>query len=72
MSVVDVNEERLESLKSELTDSSRIMFTKCDVSNEQAVKSAIEETVKKFGKLDVTLCCAGILESNKLLTDEGV
>jgi NAD(P)-dependent dehydrogenase (short-subunit alcohol dehydrogenase family) len=36
-------------------------FIKCDVSNEDQVKKAVDETVKKYGKIDALLNIAGII-----------
>jgi len=36
-------------------------FIKCDVSNEEQVKKAIDETIKKYGRIDVLLNIAGIV-----------
>ncbi|MDF9797851.1 NAD(P)-dependent dehydrogenase (short-subunit alcohol dehydrogenase family) [Catalinimonas alkaloidigena] len=36
------------------------IFVKCDVSNESMVKSLIEETIRRFGKLDLAFNNAGI------------
>jgi NAD(P)-dependent dehydrogenase (short-subunit alcohol dehydrogenase family) len=38
----------------------RAIFAKCDVSKEQDVRRAIEETVEQFGRLDVVVANAGI------------
>jgi NAD(P)-dependent dehydrogenase (short-subunit alcohol dehydrogenase family) len=38
----------------------RAIFAKCDVSKEQDVRRAIEETVEQFGRIDVVVANAGI------------
>jgi short-subunit dehydrogenase len=53
--------DRLESLASELTDDrSRILCIKTDVSVEEDCRRLIEETVRKFGKIDILINNAGI------------
>jgi 3-oxoacyl-[acyl-carrier protein] reductase len=44
----------------------------CDVTQRDAVKSAVEEVVDRFGKLDILVTCAGITRDNLIhkLTDE--
>ena len=39
----------------------RALFIKTDVSNEAQVQSMIDQTVDTFGRLDILVCCAGIL-----------
>lgn len=51
----------LESLTSELTDDrSRILCIKTDVSVEEDCRRLIEETVRRFGKIDILINNAGI------------
>ena len=38
------------------------MFVECDVSNESAVHELMDRTTRAFGRLDVLIACAGILE----------
>lgn len=53
--------DRLESLASELTDDrSRILCNKTDVSVEEDCRRLIEETVRRFGKIDILINNAGI------------
>ena len=37
------------------------LFVRTDVSDEAAVKAVVERTVKTFGRLDILVCCAGVL-----------
>ncbi len=37
------------------------IFVKTDVTDEAAVRSMVEATVDRFGRLDILVCCAGIL-----------
>ena len=53
--------DRLESLASELTgDRSRILCVRTDVSVEEDCRRLIEETVRRFGKIDILINNAGI------------
>ena len=53
--------DRLESRASELTDDrSRILCIKTDVSVEEDCRRLIEETVRRFGKIDILINNAGI------------
>lgn len=39
----------------------RALYVRTDVSDEAAVHAAVEKTVEAFGRLDILVCCAGIL-----------
>lgn len=39
----------------------RALFIHTDVTDEAAVHGAVEKTVAEFGRLDILVCCAGIL-----------
>ena len=55
----------MQELQAELGD--RILCIKCDVSKEEDVKQAVEQTVKKFGTIHVALANAGIGAVSKML-----
>ena len=55
-------------LKKELKS---ILCIKCDVTKEEDVKRAIEETVKVFGEIHVALACAGVATITPTLTSKG-
>lgn len=69
VAVVDMNEERLELLRKDLKE--RILCMRCDVTNEEEVRKAIEETVKTFGSLHAALACAGVAPASMTLTSKG-
>ena len=54
------------------------LFLACDVSKESEVKSAVENTVAIFGRIDVAVACAGVIpmcytiDSNGKGFDSGV
>jgi NAD(P)-dependent dehydrogenase (short-subunit alcohol dehydrogenase family) len=39
----------------------KALYVQTDVSDEAAVKSAVAQAVEAFGRLDILVCCAGIL-----------
>ena len=41
------------------------LYLHTDVSDEAAVKASVERTVQTFGRLDILVCCAGILGLEK-------
>ena len=44
----------------------------CDVTNREQVEAMVQRTVSELGRLDVLVCCAGIIRDNLLfkMTDE--
>lgn len=45
-------------------------FIRTDVSNEADIKRAVEYAVESFGRLDITVCSAGIGGNNNAIADE--
>src|SRR5436190_23254185 len=39
----------------------RALFAKTDVTDEAAVHALVAQTVETFGRLDILICCGGIL-----------
>ncbi len=64
-----MNEERLNLLKNELKE--RVITLKCDVTKEEDVKKAIEDTVAAFGTIHAVLACAGIAPVSLTLSSKG-
>jgi len=57
----DINEEKLNEVTKALQDSGKdCMGFKVDVTNEEDIRSAIEKTVERYGRLDVLLNNAGL------------
>lgn len=52
--------EKLEQIKNEMPDPTKILCVKTDVAKEEDCKNLIEETVKTFGHIDVLVNNAGI------------
>lgn len=63
LSLVDYNEKNLEEAKKEINNEYadvKIITVVADVSNEEAVKNYVDETVKTFGRIDGLYNNAGI------------
>src|SRR6188768_3746199 len=63
LTLVDYNEKNLETAKQEISKqnpSVKIITVTADVSNEEAVKKYVDETVKAFGRVDGLYNNAGI------------
>ncbi|MCA0453678.1 MAG: SDR family oxidoreductase [Chloroflexi bacterium] len=39
----------------------KAFYIKVDIANEQSVKDMVAQTVDTFGRLDILICCAGVL-----------
>jgi len=61
VAMVDMNQEKLEALKTELSEyAERLMPVICDVSDEEAVNKAVETVSDRFGPVDILVNCAGV------------
>ena len=69
VAILDMDSVRGKKLAEELGSST--IFCKTDVTNEDSVKSAIENTIDSFGKLNVVLNFAGIAIAVKTLGRDG-
>ena len=69
VAIADMNEERLAAIKADLKE--RVITIKCDVSNEEDVKKAIDITVAEFGTIHAALACAGIATVSPTLSSRG-
>src|SRR5260370_41584682 len=66
----DVNEDLGKHLAQELGASAAVV--KADVTNEEQVRGAVEETVKRHGGLHIAVATAGIGVAEKLIGKSGV
>ena len=61
VAIVDVDEETLQETEEELTKSKeKILLVKADITKVKDVKKAVDETVKKWKKIDVLVNNAGV------------
>ncbi len=67
--LVDIDDEKGEALARSLGDAAH--YSRADVTDPQQVERAVADTVERFGKIDITLNCAGIGGSNRVLGREG-
>jgi NAD(P)-dependent dehydrogenase (short-subunit alcohol dehydrogenase family) len=67
--IADVNDPAGEALAAELGD--RVRFVHTDVTDELAVKTAVETAVNIFGELRGAISCAGIVHGERLVGREG-
>lgn len=75
LSLVDYNEKNLEKAKKEINNQYpevKIIIVVADVSNEEAVKNYVDETVKSFGRIDGLYNNAGIEGKQAKLTEYDV
>jgi NAD(P)-dependent dehydrogenase (short-subunit alcohol dehydrogenase family) len=65
LSLTGRNIENLEKVAAECMGDQKII-TKADINNENDMKHVLDETIKKFGKLDVLINNAGIIETGTI------
>lgn len=63
--ILDLNVERGQALVQELGHTVR--FQKTDVTSEADVQAAVNLAVETFGKLNIAVNCAGVVEARKIL-----
>lgn len=62
VALADVLEEAGETVVQEIEAlGQRGLFIKTDITDEAAVHAMVNQTVAQFGRLDILVCCAGIL-----------
>src|SRR5438876_2788495 len=67
--IVDLKEEQGQALAGELGEAA--CFVRADVSDPGEGEAAIKTALEKFGRLDVTINCAGIGGSQRVIGKEG-
>jgi NAD(P)-dependent dehydrogenase (short-subunit alcohol dehydrogenase family) len=58
--VLDILEEG-RNLNDKISGDGQIQFFRCDVTNEAEVKAAIDESIERFGRIDVLINNAGVV-----------
>lgn len=61
--IVEINEETGKALEREIGGGA--VFIRTDVSSPSQVRSMVDEVMKRFGKIDVLICNAGIHAGGK-------
>lgn len=60
--ICDINEERLQQTSTELSTKGPLKALKIDVSQQSELESLVEQTISAFGKIDVLVNNAGIVD----------
>jgi NAD(P)-dependent dehydrogenase (short-subunit alcohol dehydrogenase family) len=69
VAIADVNAELGQALAAEIGD--QAIFVRTDVTDEVAVKTAVDTTVEAFGELRGAISCAGIVHGERLVGRDG-
>jgi len=67
--IIDLDVERGEKLAAEFGQNA--FFTKTDVTSEVDVAEALKKAVEAFGKVNVVINCAGVVNPGKLISRKG-
>ncbi|OMJ73928.1 hypothetical protein SteCoe_27270 [Stentor coeruleus] len=70
IAIWDMSLESGEKIVKELA--SNIIFCKVDITDENSVRTALESTLKAFGKVNILINCAGIAIAQKTITSSMV
>ena len=64
--IADVNEtDGRETAEEAAKKGKECLFVKCDITDLKQIKDAVDKTVKKFGRVDILLGCAGGVPRSK-------
>lgn len=67
VAIVDIQTEKGRQLEQELRSAgANIEFVECNVAQEAEIQKSIEQTVSKFGGLQIMVHCAGVVHVNTL------
>ena len=69
VAILDINEEQGKQIEADNPEST--LFIKTDISDEQQVDNAVDLAVKKFGKINLAVGCAGVLGAGKIIGKKG-
>lgn len=67
--IADLQEEKAEKLTEELGENALFVLT--DVTNEQDAQNVVNQTIDKFGSLNVLVNCAGIAIGERTVSKQG-
>ena len=67
--LLDLNEDNAKKAVESLGDNSSYVIA--NVTEEDSVQNAIDETLKKYGSLDIVINCAGIGSASKTVGRDG-
>lgn len=67
--IIDVDAEKGEKLAADL--GTNAIFAKTDITSEVDVRQAIQKAVEAFGKINVVINCAGVVNPGKLIGRKG-
>lgn len=68
--LVDINEAAGKATEKEFIDAGYdVKFIACDITDEEKVKAAIETTIETYGKLDILVNCAFMLNGDCMVAD---
>jgi 3-hydroxyacyl-CoA dehydrogenase / 3-hydroxy-2-methylbutyryl-CoA dehydrogenase len=70
VAIWDLDSESGERISKEFQG--QVEFFKVDITSEDSVKSAIENTIKKFSRIDILVNCAGILLGEMTATSKSL
>ncbi|XP_061727198.1 uncharacterized oxidoreductase SSP0419-like [Cydia pomonella] len=68
--IVGRNEEKLREVAKQCETHSKALAVNADLTNDSEVKRVVEETIKRFGQIDVLINNAGIVKNTKV--EEGI
>ena len=67
--IIDVDSEKGEKLAAKI--GANAIFVKTDITGEADVRQAIQKAVEAFGKINVVINCAGVVNPGKLIGRKG-
>lgn len=67
--IIDVDAEKGEKLASSI--GANAIFVKTDITSETDVRQAIQKAIEAFGKINVVINCAGVVNPGKLISKKG-
>src|SRR5690349_14790614 len=67
VALIDVQAEKGAAVAEEISAAGgQALFVECDVAREAEVRASIEQTVERFGGLQIVVNCAGIVQVRQL------